>query len=297
MSVPAAGPDVVEVPWGTTWPSLELFRDLAADRRVIPVVRRLLADDVTPVGLYRTLAGGRPGTFILESAEVDGGWSRYSFVGVHSRATLTVAGLLTALGPSKAGAAPIVDGVEEHRMRVGCGSATIGMFAKQWLGLVDEVVVVDDHITGVLSEHQAGKFLGVRDTGIKMKGHRSTPGRYFKVAHPGTGWGGTDLTDPLAILKPFDAKEAWPGLRLLMVSTTGEHFAYYELDANLMPAEKELPVALKLSVDRIKENCEPALSTVLFMAGAGGSSMAARGGAEWNSASALARPDSVSSEA
>ncbi|WP_407342572.1 anthranilate synthase component I [Pengzhenrongella phosphoraccumulans] len=92
MSVTAAGPDVVEVPWGTTWPSLELFRDLAADRRVIPVVRRLLADDVTPVGLYRTLAGGRPGTFILESAEVDGGWSRYSFVGVHSRATLTVVG-------------------------------------------------------------------------------------------------------------------------------------------------------------------------------------------------------------
>ena len=34
-------------------------------------------------------------------------------------------------------------------MRVGCGSATIGMFAKQWFGKVDEVVVVDDHITGV----------------------------------------------------------------------------------------------------------------------------------------------------
>lgn len=80
------------LPWGTTWPSLDTFRDLARDRRVIPVVRRLLADDVTPVGLYRTLAGGRPGTFVLESAEVDGTWSRYSFVGVHSRATLTVDG-------------------------------------------------------------------------------------------------------------------------------------------------------------------------------------------------------------
>ena len=44
---------------------------------------------------------------------------------------------------------PIVDGVQEERMRVGCGSATIGMFAKQWFGKVDEVVVVDDHITGV----------------------------------------------------------------------------------------------------------------------------------------------------
>jgi hypothetical protein len=72
--------------------------------------------------------------------------------------------------------APIVDGVQEERMRVGCGSATIGMFAKQWFGKVDEVVVVDDHITGVLSEHQAGKLLGVPETGINLKGRRSTPG-------------------------------------------------------------------------------------------------------------------------
>ncbi|MCA3561552.1 MAG: 6-hydroxynicotinate reductase [Aestuariivirga sp.] len=171
----------------------------------------------------------------------------------------------------EAGKAPIINGVKEERMRVGCGSATIGMFAKQWMGLVDEVVVVDDHITGVLSEHQAGKFLGLPDTGIKMRGHRSTPGRYFKVAQPGAGWGGTDLTDPLAILKPFDPKEAWPGLRLLMVSTTGEHYAYFELDGALAPIEKDLPPALKLSIDRIQENCEPALSSVLFMAGAGGS--------------------------
>ncbi|WP_372592701.1 anthranilate synthase component I [Actinotalea sp.] len=77
--------------WGTTWPRLEGFRELAGDRRVVPVVRRLLADEVTPVGLYRTLAQGRPGTFVLESAEVDGTWSRYSFVGVRSRATLSVA--------------------------------------------------------------------------------------------------------------------------------------------------------------------------------------------------------------
>ena len=59
--------------------------------------------------------------------------------------------------------------MQEERMRVGCGSATIGMFAKQWFGKVDEVVVVDDHITGVLSEHQAGKLLGIPETGIKTE--------------------------------------------------------------------------------------------------------------------------------
>ena len=170
-----------------------------------------------------------------------------------------------------AGQPPIVNGQREDRMRVGCGSATIGMFAKQWFGKVDDVVVVDDHITGVLSEHQAGKLLGVRETGIAVQGRRSTPGRYFQVAEPGTGWGGTNISDPLTILKPFKAKFAWPHLRLLMVSTTGEQYAYYELDEQLRPIEKELPDALKESVARIRENCEPALTTVLFMGGAGGS--------------------------
>ena len=170
-----------------------------------------------------------------------------------------------------AGKPPVVNNQREERMRVGCGSAPIGMFAKQWLGKVDDVVVVDDHITGILSEHQAGRFLGVRETGIVIKGRRSTPGRYFQVANPGTGWGGTDISDPLSILKPFKEKFAWPHLRLLMVSTTGEQYAYFELDEQLRPIEKELPAELQESVERIRENCEPALTTALFMGGAGGS--------------------------
>jgi hypothetical protein len=146
------------------------------------------------------------------------------------------------------------------------------MFASQWLGLVDEVVVVDDHITGVVSEHQAGKVLGWAPSGIKILGHRSTPGRYFKVSEPGLGWGGTRLTDPLEILGPWNPRKgARPGLRLLMVSTTGEEFAYYELDAALIPQKLALPEALRATVGLIDENCEPSLCTVLFMGGAGGS--------------------------
>ncbi len=172
----------------------------------------------------------------------------------------------------QAGAAPIVDGVTEDRMRVGCGSATIGMFASQWQGLVDEVVVVDDHITGVVSEHQAGKVIDWPDTGIRIKGRRSTPGRYFKVAEPGKGWGGTDISDPLTILGPWQEKKgARAGLSLLMVSTTGEHSGYYVLNDALEPVEQAMPETLLPSVDLIAQNCEPALCTVLFMGGAGGS--------------------------
>lgn len=172
----------------------------------------------------------------------------------------------------QAGQPPIVDGQREERMRVGCGSATIGMFASQWQGLVDDVVVVDDHITGVVSEHQAGKVLGWPDTGIRIKGRRSTPGRYFQVAKPGLGWGGTDISDPLTILGDWNPKKgAQPGLTLLMVSTTGEQWGYFVLDDDLVPRPEPLPDGLRPSVDLIAQNCEPALCTVLFMGGAGGS--------------------------
>lgn len=171
----------------------------------------------------------------------------------------------------QAGQAPVVNGVREQLMRVGCGSATIGMFARQWAPHVDEVVVVDDHITGVLSEHQAGKLLDMKPTGIRIKGRKSTPGRYFQVAEPGAGWGGTDIDDPLTIIEEFKPTIAYPGLRMLMVSTTGEQWAYFELDDELVPTPADLPDALKESVDRIAENCEPSLCSVLFMGGAGGS--------------------------
>jgi 6-hydroxynicotinate reductase len=171
----------------------------------------------------------------------------------------------------QSGKPPIVNDLPEHRMRVGCGSATIGMFAKQWHGHADEVIVVDDHITGVLSEHQAGRFLDMKPAGIRVRGRKSTPGRYFQVAAPGTGWGGTDISDPLTIVEKIDPKTAWPGLRLLMVSTTGEHSAWFVLDNALKPTPADMPPAIKKVVERIGENCEPALCTVLFMAGAGGS--------------------------
>ncbi len=76
--------------------NLEIFPDLVGfttaaltpGTRVVSVYTRLLADDLTPVGLYHQLCGKRPGTFLFESAD-NGQWARYSFVGVSSAATLT----------------------------------------------------------------------------------------------------------------------------------------------------------------------------------------------------------------
>ncbi|KRO39389.1 MAG: anthranilate synthase [Microbacteriaceae bacterium BACL25 MAG-120322-bin65] len=69
--------------------SLEDFLAQGKTRRVVPVVRRVFADSETPMGLYRKLASG-PGSFLLESADQAGKWSRYSFLGVSVHGVLTV---------------------------------------------------------------------------------------------------------------------------------------------------------------------------------------------------------------
>ncbi len=72
---------------GATAPSAEEFA--ALDQPLVPVARRLLVDGETAVGVYRKLAGNRPGTFLLESAEQGKQWSRWSFVGVRCASVLT----------------------------------------------------------------------------------------------------------------------------------------------------------------------------------------------------------------
>ncbi|OBF63255.1 anthranilate synthase component I [Mycobacterium sp. 852002-50816_SCH5313054-b] len=70
--------------------SREEFRHLAAEHRVVPVTRKVLADSETPLSAYRKLAANRPGTFLLESAENGRSWSRWSFVGAGAPSALTV---------------------------------------------------------------------------------------------------------------------------------------------------------------------------------------------------------------
>ncbi len=59
---------------------------------VIPVCREIFADADTPVSIYRKVAASRAGTFLLESAEQGGVWTRFSFVGAGSFGVLTERG-------------------------------------------------------------------------------------------------------------------------------------------------------------------------------------------------------------
>ncbi|MSX69905.1 MAG: anthranilate synthase component I, partial [Actinobacteria bacterium] len=69
--------------------TLENFREYAREFNVIPVAQKISAKDESPLSLYLKLAQNKPDTFLLESAESNGVWSRYSFIGVNSEATLT----------------------------------------------------------------------------------------------------------------------------------------------------------------------------------------------------------------
>ena len=162
------------------------------------------------------------------------------------------------------------------RARSACGSAaarpTIGIFAQQWHGHADEVIVVDDHITGVLTEHQAGRFLDMKPAGIRVRGRKSTPGRYFQVAEPGPRLG-RHRHHRSARDHREDRSQA--GLARPAAADGLDHRrAFGVVRARRGPeaaAGRRCRRRSRQVVERIAENCEPALCTVLFMAGAGGS--------------------------
>ena len=97
--------------------NLEEFRAYAKVSNVIPVSRRLLADGETPLGVYRKLAKSAANTFLLESAEHGGTWSRYSFIGVRSEATLSEKdGVAFWQGNAPAGAPSGIDPLQALRL-------------------------------------------------------------------------------------------------------------------------------------------------------------------------------------
>lgn len=97
--------------------SLAEFREYAKTHNVVPVAESFLADSETPLTLYAKLAGNRESTFLLESAEHGGAWSRYSFIGVNSEATLTEKdGRAFWIGRPPAGAPTGIDPLEALRL-------------------------------------------------------------------------------------------------------------------------------------------------------------------------------------
>lgn len=170
------------------------------------------------------------------------------------------------------GQVPTINGLRPTNMRVGCGSATLGLFAPLLLAAADEAVILDSHITGLLSQHAAGIYAGARPSGLKLAFRMSTPGRYF--GDHGDGWGGTSISDPLAVVAGFEEGTARPGLRVLITETTGQHAALFQVGEDLRLHEVPLTAAAKEVIETLAATCEPSRVSALYMGGAGGSARA-----------------------
>ena len=167
---------------------------------------------------------------------------------------------------------PIIDGTVDEVMRVGCGSATLGLFANIFKEVADEVIVLDSHITGLMSEHAAGLYVGARPSGVNLRFKRSTPGRYF--GDHGQGWGGTSILDPKDVIESIDMNVARPGMRILITETTGRKAALLELGADGAVAEIPMTPEAQGAVAELAATCQESKVSGIYCGGSGGSARA-----------------------
>lgn len=170
------------------------------------------------------------------------------------------------------GRQPFIDGALDEVMRVGCGSATLGLFAPLFKQAADEAIVIDSHLTGLMSEHAAGIFVGVKPTGVHLVFPQSTPGRYF--GDHGQGWGGTSITDPKTIIRDIDLNVAWPGMKILITETTGRNFILLELQSDGSLAEMPATTEATTAITELAQSCQEAKVSAVYCGGSGGSARA-----------------------
>ena len=168
----------------------------------------------------------------------------------------------------RVGEPPEINGKTIRKMRLGCGSAVIAMFAPRFMEVADEVIVLDSHITGLLTEHAAGKYLGLKYSGIVPVGTKSTDGRYF--GEHGDGIGGTPVKDPRDAIRKIDFNHAWDGMKIMVTDTTGEHLYMFRLEGGTLreidPGERAENL-----IKEISKNCESSRVSALYFGGVGGS--------------------------
>ncbi|MFZ5650889.1 MAG: 4Fe-4S binding protein [Bacillota bacterium] len=170
------------------------------------------------------------------------------------------------------GKPPVINGKADTKMRVGCGSATIGMFARQLAAAVDEAIILDHHVVGLLSEHLAGEEVGLKWSGVVPNARKSTRGRYF--GEHGNGWGGTSIENPKDAILRVEMNVASPGIKILVTETTGQKAALFTLAGDGRVEEIPLTAEAAKVVELIRSNCEEARVSAVYTGGTGGSARA-----------------------
>lgn len=171
-----------------------------------------------------------------------------------------------------AGQVPVIDGKQAQSMKISCGAALMGIFGQELKQLADEIIVLDSDITGLFSESMVGRISGFIRSGVIPKGTYSTPGRYF--GETGSGWGGTDIEDPLKSFDVIAPEKIKPGMTLLILEVTGTHAALLQANQHNTFIQIPLTDAMKEMREKIALNQEAALTSVMYVGGCGGSARA-----------------------
>ncbi len=262
---------VTEAPLSYSGLKLKLDTDLSVGSEGMPVLF-----EGRPVGMVET---EEYGSKILAIGGVNRLTGKHGFAAARAVAALANREALDlrvkggARLQVRVGEAPVIDGVRVEKMRVGCGSATAGLFAPFFKQAADEVIVLDHHVTSLFTHHAAGRCLGLSPLGLELCFNRSTPGRYF--GRHGAGWGGTDISDPIQVVRSVDLSCTPQGTRLLITETTGQNVALYELDADGVFQPIPLTPEAREAAAAIAESAEASRVSAVYVAGVGGS---ARGG-------------------
>jgi len=167
----------------------------------------------------------------------------------------------------RVGEPPAIDGIVAEKMRPTCGGG-VGGIAPHFKGIVDEVIIPDANVTGLMSLHPGGQEAGFKFSGITPVGTPSTPGRFF--GEKGDGWGGTKIKDPREAVARIDTNIARPGMRLLVLEPSCERMALFEVTSDGQLLEIPLTDAIQKAVQFLKEGCEDSLVSAVYIGGIGG---------------------------
>ncbi len=216
---------------------------------------------ILSIGGVNLLTGGRDGMTIARLI---------SDLANRKKATLRIEG--GSRVDVQVGTKPVIDGTVEDVMRVGCGSATLGLFASIFKDIADEVIVLDSHLTGLMTEHAAGIYVGAKPSGVRLKFKRSTPGRYF--GDHGKGWGGTSILQPEDVIDSLDMNTAFTGMRVLVTETTGRNAQMFTVKQEGKLEPVNLSPKAHLAVKELADTCQESRVSGIYCGGSGGSARA-----------------------
>ena len=165
------------------------------------------------------------------------------------------------------GKPPFINGILAEKMRPACGSR-VGSLSWILKGMVDELIILDAAITGLMTEHVGSKEVGLPYSGITPVGEKSTPGRY--LGEKGNGWGGTAVTNPKDAIRKIDMNIAWPGMTILIMEASMERLALLKLKENGQLEESPIPDQILTILDQLREMSEPSRVSALYVGGIGG---------------------------